>query len=77
MDVRLPDSFYDIVDALGIVQQNTYVAAGCGECVSGHSPVVTLPICTKKVILTCDDGLWNAVCCTTTPGDVYHLCKAL
>ena len=66
------ENFDDLLNTLEVDVPRTYVATGCGDCVPGVHPVATWPICSRRIILVRNgDDDWNAVHCTTVPGEPY------
>ena len=70
----LDENFGKIINTLNVDVPNTYVATGCGDVVSGVSPVTTAPIISRRLVLTkFGAGPWNAVNVTNVPGETYYL----
>ena len=64
----LDENFGKIINTLNVDVPNTYVATGCGDVVSGVSPVTTAPIISRRLVLTkFGAGPWNAVNVTNVP----------
>ena len=61
-NMALNKSYYQIVEALDLDPLTTYVAIGYGDFVKGLTPVVTMPVISRRIILTKNgDGFWCAV----------------
>ena len=72
-NLGLNKSYDQIIEALDVDPLTTYVAIGYGDFVKGLTSVVTMPVISRRIILTKNgDGFWCAVNVSNIPGDDYQ-----
>ena len=72
-NLGLNKSYDQIIEALDVDPLTTYVAIGYGDFVKGLTSVVTMPVISRRIILTKNgDGFWCAVNVSNIPGNDYQ-----